>query len=1377
MSITWSLRTSLSPSLPPSLPRKNKHGVTRFVLDKMLERFEHRVSIETILLSEPPSQAPPTRKSEEATAAVATPTPNETVSSKGSLNVQQPAPTGLRNSGGLSPRLGRASSERDGQELHESTRRREGALKSSQEAKKLTERQDEAQKKSQEAKKLTEHVEREEEVKTCTVGSGGGSMTRRAISDSRTDSSSNGTKDRDTKDHTQQKGVAGGAPIREHLDSSDVVHKTGTAGVERGGESGLYGRKSKKKQLPSSFNKAPRFSKEDNKAEGVCEAKGEERQGAETSRSGQVRSRTQDGRNKTAEGAAAKGRDARLTGRKSCGTASVGGEDLTMEQWDSSEEMDLSDEGEGREGCGLEEDNKKEETTGNDNADHEIIVVKENGSLDQNKDSTQMPRPSFESDTVPLAPKDECGGVLGVCVATTSTDQELSGPRFDPTLIFRISSGAGERGRGSGRGLLKGAVDSTLHRKYVLEGELDERQLYSLKSQRLLMSQLIAERRSLCALAEDMINPPPLPLPSLSPSIKPFTSSSSSNIPSTSTLSPSLIPSTSSKPSTSTLSIPSTSSSSPSLSTKPSPSPLSPSPPPSCSSRGSELSSLTCMLEKMKVGGCHTFVSDEVVAQMFANTGQLLPRPFPVPHFLQQDPSLAELDQIPDWTKPRKKTSKLLKIVSERRREGERGRGVEAPDVLGVVLEVSGGRGSVCDGKVVNGDSGVAAFSKGERTAGESRTSLVSGAGGGSEIMGVGVASKSVSPLDSTVSGHNKMDSDDPLPESRTTPSVFPSALPSGSLDNLFSAFAPPTSAQLININAVTSQRDSLATPPQSSPTTARREEMSESDWSKPMSREGKSHDSVKHGGTSDSAVASDVESGRGLLLQATPPPKVPSNLDVLFGSSMANDGHSKWSHDQVLESHDKSHSSKKLLSVQELEQQMTTDSDEATFHSNGAQFHSDVAQFHSNGVIENGMAPISGMCVLPPLSVAMPTQTFITTTANGGVAGVPSNSPRLLPYPSSSPLPPSLEPWPWPNTSPTSLESWSPGSHASSHKEHITFTAHASRTKLGGDPLPTDDSLPGYLGPPFEDAAAEGFKLDVSGASSGCEVPEGSDLAFLQECFPDLDSTYLQQLLNRTSGNMEDAVSVALLTMVPLSLSSSLSSSGQHSGHADHAYFVARSWLLESQTSEESAFSASSSSVPSAAAGNSAGIDAVVSSTSLDSYHCQHPDPSQEASSLAGLDIIPTLTSVPASLPSLPPTIEDTSNDEEIARALQETLDKEQPLGTEKPLAESVDGGGVLYLESGSDASKGKVMKSEVEEAGASVLPLTNGVHHLESVEVVGGSGGVAGGCGEEENLLLRLTPSLARQLQELFGSIADHLPTPGTNNNTIHNLYLVGV
>ena len=153
------------------------------------------------------------------------------------------------------------------------------------------------------------------------------------------------------------------------------------------------------------------------------------------------------------------------------------------------------------------------------------------------------------------------------------------------------------------------------------------------------------------------------------------------------------------------------------------------------------------------------------------------------------------------------------------------------------------------------------------------------------------------------------------------------------------------------------------------------------------------------------------------------------------------------------------------------------------------------------------------------------------------------------------------------------------------------------------------------------------------------------NDLFFLAGCFPDLEMTYLQQLLFKNSGNMEDTVSMALLSATMVNPASLLS---------NHTYYVSGSRVQTSNKSSEDK-----------------------RSFEENDLLCNHG------------------------------SNQETLNDEEIARTLQETINDED--------------------------------ENESHDSG---------VHFCE-----------------DENLVLKLTPSMARQLQNIFGSVQPHLPLQGMN------------
>lgn len=170
-------------------------------------------------------------------------------------------------------------------------------------------------------------------------------------------------------------------------------------------------------------------------------------------------------------------------------------------------------------------------------------------------------------------------------------------------------------------------------------------------------------------------------------------------------------------------------------------------------------------------------------------------------------------------------------------------------------------------------------------------------------------------------------------------------------------------------------------------------------------------------------------------------------------------------------------------------------------------------------------------------------------------------------------------------------------------------------------------------------------------------ENQEQSDLLFLIECFPYLEPIYLNKILQKCSGNVEDAVSIALVS----------------------ATIPEKDLFSLTTTATAHCADDTSSSISSAS-------DIVTASAELD---------------------VETEDGV------MPIELEESpcANDEEIARALQEQMN--------------------------SDTSGNEAAADKIEHA--------NEVIH------------------EDDNLELKLTDSLARQLQCLFGPVDKHLPFQG--------------
>ena len=233
------------------------------------------------------------------------------------------------------------------------------------------------------------------------------------------------------------------------------------------------------------------------------------------------------------------------------------------------------------------------------------------------------------------------------------------------------------------------------------------------------------------------------------------------------------------------------------------------------------------------------------------------------------------------------------------------------------------------------------------------------------------------------------------------------------------------------------------------------------------------------------------------------------------------------------------------------------------------------------------------------------------------------------------------------------------------------------------------------------------------------------SDLRFLTECFPRLEEDYLFAIFNMCKRSVEDALSVLLY-----------SHSNQNDTAFDHNF-------LDSQTGTDTADDCSST------------VSSVSYSDQLliQGSGGQQPDssPKQEVTSSAADYQKATFTvgdyedeecneEDDVGDRTFTPFFNESEciNDEEIARALQEQLDSE---------ASSKDHGSSLADETssvgnGSDIIETFEQRERTSSHGSSEAPPT---------------------CTVGENLELKLSASLARQLQEMFGSVTDKLPFEG--------------
>ncbi len=465
-----------------------------------------------------------------------------------------------------------------------------------------------------------------------------------------------------------------------------------------------------------------------------------------------------------------------------------------------------------------------------------------------------------------------------------------------------------------------------------------------------------------------------------------------------------------------------------------------------------------------------------------------------------------------------------------------------------------------------------------------------------------------------------------------------------------------------------------------------------------------------------------------------------------------------------------------KMLSVHELEQLMTNDeaaslpSDSSysvsQFQSSKANSSNHVSQFHSS-----------------------------KADSSNSVSQLQSKGDdRVL---SSSSLP-TFEKWACPTT-PTSMEAWSPGSHSSSITGMSPTTSKTNHTHTPGttvsmatvttptksqqgatpslDPLqggfltaPTNGTTAALAAvttptriPPSLDfqqcdsVTAPTNETDWSMPPDGmsAEYPTVTDMIFLMQCFPDLEEAYLCQLLARSDGNMEDTVSMALLSSTMSAPITPLS------GHT----FFGRAY--ETQTSGGSTISSllTQDDLSAKSAENliyESDENSDVGSHDQEGKSCDHQlneDEKSHGLSQRSHDRSHNQDNA----------IADVVNDEEIARALQERLDEESVLKL----------GGTAVAQSEHDEQIARALQEVLNEGdGSGGAGVTGGALHLENgplehvVEESEDGGSYlekeeaarwSDNVDEEENLLLRLTPSLAQQLQNLFGSVQEHLPLNG--------------
>ena len=232
----------------------------------------------------------------------------------------------------------------------------------------------------------------------------------------------------------------------------------------------------------------------------------------------------------------------------------------------------------------------------------------------------------------------------------------------------------------------------------------------------------------------------------------------------------------------------------------------------------------------------------------------------------------------------------------------------------------------------------------------------------------------------------------------------------------------------------------------------------------------------------------------------------------------------------------------------------------------------------------------------------------------------------------------------------------------------------------------------PCLLSPAGADAPP-GKKEEGGGVTNEVSDPQ-SDLVFLVECFPDLGRSFLSLLLQQNQGNVEEAVSSALLSTItshlPLSIGGGESEVFGHGFPPSlgyHQLCIHDKTRLSVQEPSSSAASVTSES---------------------------------EMESGVNGDLVVSEDDACA-------------DDEEIARIIHEQLNFEN-LGESDVCAVRM-----------SERAEGEVKGEEGEGKGEEGAPVSE--------------------VQEDDNLVLRLSRSLASQLQQMFGSVANHLPQEGAS------------
>ena len=268
-----------------------------------------------------------------------------------------------------------------------------------------------------------------------------------------------------------------------------------------------------------------------------------------------------------------------------------------------------------------------------------------------------------------------------------------------------------------------------------------------------------------------------------------------------------------------------------------------------------------------------------------------------------------------------------------------------------------------------------------------------------------------------------------------------------------------------------------------------------------------------------------------------------------------------------------------------------------------------------------------------------------------------------------------------------------------------------------------------------------EGYYLDWSAPSVDNLTTSSnweSDLLFLIECFPDLEPNYLSTLLKMCKGSLEAAISTILVS---------------HSQPPEEQSFMYLESQFSTDTTDDASSTISSASYTSQSHGfggqqlDSSPEQRTTSAASQ--YNKVDPVPGDRQKPIFSIGDENDEKSDVIREPQLVPFFEEPecANDEEIARTLQEELDHEASSSDQQQQSNQE----ATTSAAGSAPSVGdRIAETAVEKRDRSSS------HGSEDTHEPHPSAG-------DENLELRLSASLARQLQDMFGPVTDKLPFAG--------------